>query len=73
MVSKMAANDRGAKCDDAEMGAAYPAPLPNAELDKNIIIIIYLVDPEIPIATANSASRTVANLPHPRARSNRHG
>jgi hypothetical protein len=73
MVSKIPAKERGAKCDDAEMGAGCSAPLPRADLNKNIILIIYLTGPKIPIATANSASRTVANLPHPRVRSNLHG
>jgi hypothetical protein len=48
MVSKIAAKDRGAKCDDAETGVAHPAQLPNADLDKNINLIIYLDDPKIP-------------------------
>jgi hypothetical protein len=73
MVSKVAAKDRGAKCDDAEIGLARSAPLPNADMNKNIILIIYLTGPKIPIATANSASGTASNLPHPRARGNRHG
>jgi hypothetical protein len=34
MVSKIAAKDRGAKCGDAEMSAARPAPLPSADLNK---------------------------------------
>jgi hypothetical protein len=56
MVSKIPAKDRGAKRDDAEIGAARSAPLPSAGLNKNIILIIYLTGPRIPIATANSAS-----------------
>jgi hypothetical protein len=73
MVSKIPAKDRGAKRDDAEIGAARSAPLPSAGLNKNIILIIYLTGPKIPIAAANSASRTASNLPHPGVRSNHHG
>jgi hypothetical protein len=46
MVSKIAANDRGAKCDDAAMGALHPALLSNAGLNKNINLIIYLYGPK---------------------------
>jgi hypothetical protein len=47
MVSKIPAKDRGAKRDDAEIGAARSAPLPSAGLNKNIILIIYLTGPKI--------------------------
>jgi hypothetical protein len=56
MVSKIAAKDRSAKCSEAEIDAANSAPLPSAGLNENIILIIYLSDPEIPAETANSAS-----------------
>jgi hypothetical protein len=54
MVSKIAATDRGAKCGDAEWTLANSAPAPNPNLNENIILIIYLAGPKIPVAAANS-------------------
>jgi hypothetical protein len=73
MVSKIASNDRGAKYGDAEIDAVRPAPLPNADMSKNIVLIIHLMGPEILVSAANSAFGTASNLPHPRRRGNRHG